>query len=58
MTPNFNIIKNGKNKNMKQVFQDLERNEKDTMEMYKAVNNIKRLAHKGKIIIKLTRSCI
>ena len=43
---------------MKYVFEELERNEKDIMEMNKAVKNIKRLAHKGKIIIKLTRSFI
>ena len=58
MTSKFNIIKNGKNKNMKYVFEDLERNAKDIMEMSKAVKNIKRLAHEGKIIIKLTRSFI
>ena len=52
MTPIHNIIQNKKNSNIKYALEDLERNEKGTMKMYEAVENIKRLAPKRKLIIR------
>ena len=52
MTQIHNIIKNEKNDNIKYALEDLERNENDTMKMFKAVKKIKRLAPKEKLIIK------
>ena len=52
MTQIHNIIKNEKNDNIKYALEDLERNENDTMKMYETVKKIKRLAPRGKLIIK------
>ena len=47
MTQIQNIIKNKKNNsNIKYAFEDLERNENDTMKMFEAVKKTKRLAPK------------